>query len=711
SDSAQFVKGVGPFRYKLLNKLGIYTIFDLLTYFPFRYEDRSNIKPISELKIGEYETLKGKVLAMGLIRTKYKKRYLFEMAVADKSATIYAVWFNQPYMRKFFKVGDSVILYGKIEHYGRLMIVNPEYEIVEKEDSQTIHTGRIVPLYRLSADVRQRFLRSTIKRAIEQNIERLDDFIDSSIRERNRLVDLPFALKNIHFPQNLNQQKIARHRLVFDELFLLELILAIRKWKIKVEPKGITHNIDGPLIEKFKKSLPFELTEAQEKVINEIAKDMASDRVMNRLLQGEVGSGKTLACAYSMVVAVQSGYQTVLMCPTEILAEQHFYTLRELMKNLNIRMALITSSLSKKEKLLIKRTAEEGSVDIIVGTHSLIQENLEFKCLSLVVIDEQHKFGVVQRDVLRQKGINPDTLIVSATPIPRTLALTSYGDLDISIIDELPKGRGSVKTYLINEEERMRAYDLIKEKIKEGRQGYIIYPLVDESTSLDLKAAKKMYEKLKREIFSDLRVGLIHGELKREQRDSVMNEFKQHRLDLLVSTTVIEVGIDIPNATFMLIEHAERFGLSQLHQMRGRIARSSLDGICLVLSNLKTEESRERLWAFINTTDGFKIAEEDLRLRGPGEFFGIRQHGFPEFKLANLATDLELLNFARREAFQIIKNDPYLKSSPKLKRELIRRFGDAFTPLEKATDFNRRLSLLKADGGLMPPQAADRSPC
>lgn len=678
SDSAQFVKGVGPIKYKLLNKLGIYTIFDLLNYFPFRYEDRSNIRPISELKIGEYQTLKGKVITMNLIRTKHKKMYIFEMAVGDESTTIYATWFNQPYMRRFFKIGDSVILYGKIERYGKLTVVNPEFEIIEKETSQTIHTGRIVPIYHLRGDIGQRFLRLTINRALQQYIDRIEDLMSISIRQANSLSSLTFALKNIHFPQSLAQQRIARRRLAFDELFLFELLLAVRKWRIKVEPKGITHNIKGPLTEGFLRALPFELTNAQKKVIAEISADMVQDRVMNRLLQGDVGSGKTIVCAYCMAIAVQSNCQAAFMSPTEILAEQHFYNLKNLMDSLNIKIALLVSSLSKEDKDSLKEKIKAGAVDIVVGTHALIQENVEFKRLSLVIIDEQHKFGVIQRDALKQKGINPDTLVVSATPIPRTFALTYYGDMDISIIDELPKERSRVKTYLIDEKERSLAYELLREKTKEGRQGYIIYPLVDESLNLDLKAAKRMYEEFKKEIFPDLRVGLMHGRLKKEERDLVMYEFKQHKLDLLVSTTVIEVGIDIPNATFMLIEHAERFGLSQLHQMRGRIARSAYEATCLIMSNLKTEEARERLWAFINTTDGFKIAEADLKLRGPGEFFGTKQHGFWEFKIADISQDVYLLNSARREAFQIVKNDPYLKANPLLKREITRRFTDVF---------------------------------
>ncbi len=678
SDSAQFVKGVGPIKHKLLNKLGIYTIFDLLNYFPFRYEDRSNIKPIGELRIGESQTLRGEVVKKALIRTKHKKMYIFEMAVTDKSATIYATWFNQPYMHKFFDIGDNVILYGKVERYRRLTVVNPEFEITEKETSQTIHTGRIVPIYHLGGNIGQRFLRSTISRALQQYIDRIEDFMGMPIRQANNLSSLTFALKNIHFPQSLTQQKIAKRRLAFDELFLLELLLAVRKWKLKVEPRGITHSIKGPLTENFARALPFELTQAQKRVIDEISADMAQDKVMNRLLQGDVGSGKTIVCAYCMAIAVQSNCQAAFMSPTEILAEQHFYNLKRLMSNLNIKIALLISGLTKEEKDSLKEKIREGAVDIVVGTHALIEENVEFKRLSLVIIDEQHKFGVVQRDALKQKGINPDTLVVSATPIPRTFALTYYGDMDISVIDELPKGRSRVKTYLIDDKERSLAYELMRKKTKEGRQGYIIYPLVDESLNLDLKAAKKMYEEFKKEILPDLRIGLMHGRLQKQERDLVMDEFKQHKLDLLVSTTVIEVGIDVPNATFMLIEHAERFGLSQLHQMRGRIARSAYEATCLIISNLKTEEAKERLWAFINTTDGFKIAEADLKLRGPGEFFGTKQHGFWEFRIADISQDIDLLNSARREAFQIVKNDPYLKNNSKIKNELTRRFGDAF---------------------------------
>ncbi len=678
SISARYIKGVGPYRYTLLNKLGLFTLYDLLAHFPFRYEDRSNIKPISQLKIGESQTLKGEVLSARVIRTRYKKIRIFEMVVGDGSARIYATWFNQPYMRKFFKVGDSVILYGKIEHNRKLSVINPEFEIIDEDVPDTIHTGRIVPIYHLAADVGQKFLRLTMDRVIRQYISKVEDFIPLVIRRRNTLSNLTSAVKNIHFPKNFKGARAARRRLVFDEFFLFELALAIRKWKIKMESKGIVHNTDGKLTRNFIESLPFNLTDAQRRVMGEISNDMTSSKVMNRLLQGDVGSGKTICFIYSMLVAVQSGHQAVLMSPTEILAQQHFNTIGHLLGTLDVNIVLLVSDIPKKDKDVAKQMIKEGTADIVIGTHALIQENIKFKQLSFIVIDEQHKFGIAQRYLLKQKGINADTLIVSATPIPRTLALTLYGDVDISVIDELPTGRSEVKTHLLYENERERAYELIRQQVSEGRQGYIIYPLVDESDELKLKAAKKMYEKFKNDTFSDLRIGLVHGRLKKEERDFVMNEFKMHKLDILVSTTVIEVGIDISNATFMLIEDAERFGLSQLHQMRGRIARSSYAGLCLVLSNLRTEESKERLNAFKRTNDGFEIAEQDLKIRGPGEFFGLRQHGFPEFKLADITQDLDILKTARQEAFQMIKDDPALAKSRKVKKELLRKFGDIF---------------------------------
>ncbi|MFH0839280.1 MAG: ATP-dependent DNA helicase RecG [Candidatus Omnitrophota bacterium] len=679
-ESAQYVKGVGPHKYTLLNKLGMYTIYDLLTYFPFRYEDRGNIKPISELITGEAQTLKGEVLALRLIKTKYKKMYLFEMAVGDKTATIYATWFNQPYMRRFFKVGDHIILYGKVERYGKLGIINPEFELIEKDDTKTIHAGRIVPIYHMGEGVKGRFLRSIIKKALDQYGAHVEDCTPPFIRNKHHLTGLGVALKDIHFPQNFVVQEAARRRLVFDEFFFFEVSLAVRKWKLKIAPQGIAHSVKGPLTEEFLKTLPFELTDAQKKVLSEITGDMSSAKVMNRLLQGDVGSGKTVVCAYCMIAAIQSGYQAVLMSPTELLAEQHFNTIKEFTKSCNIKIGILVSSLPKKEKESIKEMIQKGTLDIVIGTHALLQENIEFKKLSLIIIDEQHKFGVKQRNLLKQKGVNPDMLVVSATPIPRTLALTLYGDLDISIIDELPKGRNVVKTFVIDESQRTNAYEVIRNEIKEGRQGYVIYPLVEESEVLELKAAKKMLGHFRKEVFPDLRIGLIHGKLNKDQRDRVMNEFKMHSLDLLVSTTVIEVGIDIPNATFMLIEHAERFGLSQLHQMRGRIARSPYEGTCILLANMETDESKARLTALTNTTDGFTIAEEDLKLRGPGDFFGLKQHGFPEFKIANLVSDAALLHCARREAFETVRDDPAFKKNPNLKLELIKRFGDGIKP-------------------------------
>jgi ATP-dependent DNA helicase RecG len=706
--SVQYIKGVGPKRAEFLNRMGLFTVTDVLYNLPRRYEDRSSFTPISKIVIGQHHTLKGKVLTFGLKKTK-KGTSIFQVAVGDNTGVIYAMWFNQPFVKRYFKVGQAIILYGKVDMYDVPVISQPEYEIIDEEEDgeDSAHIGRIVPIYQLTKDISQRFIRSLMKMVIEKYFRFLPDILPTKIRARNRLVDIGFAINNIHFPASNDNLKRAHHRIVFEEFFILQCAIALKRKNLKVET-GLSHKTEGDLIEAFKKSIPFQLTKGQLEAMKQIENDMKNPKPMNRLLEGDVGSGKTVVAAYALVLTVQNGHQGVIMVPTEILAEQHFLNLSKYLVPLGINIALLIHSISDSEKERAKQQIREGQIDIVVGTHALIQEGVEFKSLGLCVIDEQHKFGVTQRDILRKKGLNPDVLIMTATPIPRTLALTVYGDLDISVIKELPPGRKPVTTYWVEDEKRDEVYDFVKEQVKEGRQAYIVYPRIygtDEDSSFVIarslkgdeaiskkeiaslvpaglarndvpKAATEMYERFKNEIFKDLKVGLMHGDLTPDIKDKVMASFKKGDIDILVSTVVIEVGIDIANASLMIIENAERFGLAQLHQLRGRIGRGAYDSYCILLSNPRTEDAKKRLKAITETVDGFAIAEEDLDIRGPGEFFGTKQHGLPEIKFGNIVTDMEIMEQARKEAFEVIKADPALDAHENrlLKENLYNRF-------------------------------------
>jgi ATP-dependent DNA helicase RecG len=510
----------------------------------------------------------------------------------------------------------------------------------------------------------------------------MQDFLSYEIRTRNNLLNLVKSIVNIHFPQNLELQKQAYQRLSFEEFFIFQLPLALRRSRRK-EKEGITHRIDGELIADFIVSLPFELTLAQKKVLEEIKADMASPRPMQRLLQGDVGSGKTVVATIASLIAIQGDYQAALIVPTEILARQHYEKISSqvlVVKNKGkaIKIALLISGRDKKAKEKIYQEIEAGKIDLVIGTHALLEEKVKFKRLGLVVIDEQHKFGVAQRALLPAKGINPDILIMTATPIPRTLAITLYGDLDISVINELPPGRLPIETLLFSRQELQRAYELAREQLRGGYQVYIIYPVIEESYALDIAGAKKMYEELKSKEFKDFRVGLVHGRLKPQEQDEMMARFKNRTIDVMVSTTVLEVGIDIPTATCMLVEHAERFGLSQLHQLRGRVGRGSAKSFCVLVSDSPTSESRQRLEVMVRYCDGFRIAEEDLKIRGPGEFFGSRQHGLSELRIGNPLSQMQLLKKAREEALKLVSNDPHLKNPQNLavKEKLLVRFPE-----------------------------------
>jgi ATP-dependent DNA helicase RecG len=683
--SIRYLKGIGPKKAKKFNKLGINTIEDFLYYFPKRYEDRTKFLNISQLKEGEYQTIKAQVLVAGEKQSWRRRGFkILEVAVGDDTGKIFCVWFNQAYLKDYFKVGTTLILYGRIERYGgRLQMNSPEFEIISGEEAESLSIGRIVSIYSLPEGITQRNYRQIIKSILDEYITKLSDFMPYDIRNRNNLLNLAQSLINIHFPENLQMQKEAYQRLAFEEFFLFQLPLALRKSKKKEKP-GIAHKVDGELVDNFIAGLPFKLTLAQEKVIAEIKSDMANPQPMQRLLQGDVGSGKTVVATIASLMAIQGGYQVAFMVPTEILAKQHLekislqFTMFSSLQLKKIKVGLLTSSLSKNEKDKIYQGIKEGNINLVIGTHALLEEEVQFKNLGLVVIDEQHKFGVGQRALLPQKGLNPDILIMTATPIPRTLAITLYGDLDVSVINELPPGRRAIKTLLFPEEEETQAYNLAKEEIRRGHQVYIIYPVIEESYALDIAGAKKMYEEFKKKEFKEFRLGLIHGRMKQKEQDEIMLKFKEKALDILVSTTVLEVGIDIANATCMMVQYAQRFGLSQLHQLRGRVGRGAEESFCLLISDALTLEAKARLEAMVRYNDGFRIAEEDLKIRGPGEFFGQRQHGLSELKIANPLTQMQLLKRAREEAIRLIQVDPRLglRQNLGLKEKLLQRFPE-----------------------------------
>lgn len=681
----QYLKGIGPKRAKSLNKLGIAAIEDLLYYFPRRYEDRTNFLPIKKLKEGEVQTIKAEVLARGERRSLRRRGFsITEVIAGDETGRIFCVWFNRPYLKDYLKVGLTLILYGKVERYGsRLQINSPEFEIVSGVQDESLNIGRIVPVYSLPEGITQRNFRKVVKQVLDEYLPGVSDFLPYDIRARNNLLNLARGLINIHFPEDPEMQKEAYKRLSFDEFFLFQLPLALRKLK-KKEKLGLAHKVEGKLTAGFVGNLPFRLTKAQEAAINEIKQDMADPHQMQRLLQGDVGSGKTVVANVACMMAIQGEYQAAFIVPTEILARQHYEKITVQVSNAGyrektIKIGLLTGSTNKKEKLKILEEIKQGEIDLLIGTHALLEEPVAFKNLGLVVIDEQHKFGVAQRALLPRKGANPDILIMTATPIPRTLAITLYGDLEVSVINELPPGRLPVKTVLFSEkDDTLEAYHILKEQLGLAHQAYIIYPVIEESYVLDMAGAEKMYAQLKTGALKEFKLGLIHGRLKQGEQDEIMLKFENKELDVLVSTTVLEVGIDIPNATCMIIENAQRFGLAQLHQLRGRVGRGSSESFCILIAHAETDEARQRLSAMVKYSDGFRIAEEDLKIRGPGEFFGERQHGLTELKLANPLTQLQLLKKAREEVIRLIDKDCHLslRQNILLKEELLQRFPE-----------------------------------
>jgi ATP-dependent DNA helicase RecG len=686
--SVQYVRGVGPRKAQLLARLGIHTLEDLFFYFPWRYEDRRNIKKIQELDYGNLETTVGEVVDTRVITTRKKGMKIFELSVTDKTGLLKCKWFNQPYMEKYFKKGQKVILSGVVKgnpslgsDFSRFSgsvgpeMENPVFEHFENED-MLVHTSRIVPVYKATEGISPKQLRTLMFNTVHSYLSSVRDYIPVHILERNHLMPLNRSINEVHFPDKNNDIEMlnrgvseAQRRLIFDEFFLLELGLALMKKK-EISEEGIRFQSDCSLVDTFFDMLPFHLTNAQKQVFEQIKTDMGSPLPMNRLIHGDVGCGKTIIALLSMLVAVDNDYQACLMVPTEILAEQHYVTISKMLGNLDVKVALLTAS-SKTRPV---EEISSGEVQIIIGTHALIQGRLSFKRLGLAVIDEQHKFGVVQRAKIRGKGFNPDILIMTATPIPRTLALTVYGDLDISLIREMPSGRKPITTKVYFPSQKDRLYDFINKELFKGRQVYVVYPLIEGSEKLDLKNAVEGTEAFIK-MFPDRKVGLVHGKIRQEEREKIMSSFKAGDLDILVATTVIEVGVDIPNASLMLIVHAERFGLAQLHQLRGRIGRGNHDSLCLLMAYPPfSEEAKRRLKAMASINDGFKIAEEDLAIRGPGEFFGTKQSGLPDLKIAHIIRDINILEAARKEAFMLAESSTFLHSNQLLRNTLFNRW-------------------------------------
>jgi len=659
----QYVKGVGPKRAKLLKKLGINTF-----YFPKDYENRSDILKIEDLKVGEKQTFRG-YIAGSPREIKTSKVIITKVPVKDGTGAVELVWYNQPYIKNNFKIGEEYIINGKLQFkYGQLIVENP---VLEKSEDFKLNTGRIVPIYGLTEGLTQNAIRKIMFNALHDYVQEVEEFFDEEFLSEKGLMDIKNALININFPQNEAYLEQAKYRFKYQELFLLQMALFLMKRSVK-EKKGI--KFEQADLKPFLMGLPFKLTLAQIKVLKEIIADMNSHKVMNRLVQGDVGSGKTVVAACSMYIAVKNGYQVAMMAPTEILAKQHYYTLKELFRNTDIKIGLLSGSISPSNKKEVLEKIKNGDYDIVVGTHALIEDNVIFNNLGLCITDEQHRFGVRQRALLTQKGENPDVLVMTATPIPRTFALILYGDLDISIIDQLPPGRKKVKTYVISSSVREKAYEFAMKEVKKGRQVYVVCPLIEESDKINAMSAEIVYREIYKDAFKEAKVGLLHGKMADSDKEKVMEEFVNGKIDILVSTTVIEVGVNVPNATVMIVENAERFGLAQLHQLRGRVGRSEFQSYCILISYSNSDIAKKRLGVLAQTSDGFKIAEKDLEIRGPGEFLGLRQHGLPEFKIANIFEDIDVLKRVQKDVEELLEKDPKLENYPKLRSILLNQF-------------------------------------
>lgn len=656
NENIQFVKGIGPKKAEKMARLGIFTVKDALYYFPRQFEDRSRQKKIFQLEEGEKTGVRVKIDRINSVSR--RKFSITEFYVSDDTGKAKLVFFNKAYLRNTFRVGDIVKVFGSVKK--NLGPVTELHNCEIEYDKLDKNTGIIVPVYSLTAGVGNKEVMGMIRNIFESSDISIDEYLPKWLVDKYNLCGVDFAIKNMHFPEKKENVKIAMYRLIFEELLFLQLGLFTVKGNNKVG-KGIRFRRHKDM-DKIEEKLPFKLTRAQQKAYDEIIEDMTSDRIMNRLVQGDVGSGKTVVAQLALANCVLNGYQGAYMAPTEILAKQHMESFKDFFEGTGIRVEVLTGSSTKKEAREILEDLASGQVDILIGTHALIEDRVEFASLGLVITDEQHRFGVNQRGRLTSKSENPDVLVMTATPIPRTLALILYGDLDISIIDELPPGRKPIETLAIEKRKRESYYmSKVRSEIEKGRQVYVVCPLVEESETLDLKSASEVYDELRYDFFKDLRVGLLHGKMKASEKDQVMEAFKNHELDILVSTTVIEVGVNVPNASLMIIENAERFGLAQLHQLRGRVGRGSEKSYCTLIYGSKTEICRHRMAIMEETNDGFKISEKDLELRGPGDFFGTRQHGLPELRVANLFKHMKILRLVQKEAREIYAQDPALR--------------------------------------------------
>src|SRR5450755_3501087 len=699
STPVQYVKGVGPRIGEILAAKGIYTVGDLLHYLPFRYEDRLNPRGISELRAGEMATVVGEVRNSGLFRT--RKMPIFQLTVGQGRARLRCLFFHATYLQDKFTPGQMIALYGKVEEDERsheLQIIQPQFEILgdptdsgengaEKKAAESLEIGRIVPIYEAIGRLTPRWFRRAIRTALDNLTPDLPDPIPAAVRANLGLISPRAALWNVHWPEpgesfdNLQSSRTPAHiRMIFDELFFVELGMELKRRQQKAQT-GIAFRLDDRVRAAIKKILPFHPTAAQKRVLKEIAADMEKPYPMRRLLQGDVGSGKTIVGFEAAIIAIENGCQVALMAPTEILAQQHYFSARRILENAGYRIVLLTGSLEADRKREVRRHIAQGNAQLIIGTHALLEEKVEFAKPGLVIVDEQHRFGVLQRLKLMKKSgegsdnnnlAEPDVLVMTATPIPRTLALTLYGDLDLSVLDELPPGRTPIATHCVADDQSPKVWEFVRKQVAAGHQAYVVYPVIAENEESELKAAIKMYRELSGKIFADLKVGLLHGRLDAELKEQVMRMFQRGELQILVATTVIEVGVDVPNATVMVIEHAERFGLAQLHQLRGRIGRGAAKSYCILMTGGKiSEEGQRRLDAMVKTNDGFQIAELDLELRGPGEFFGTRQAGMPSFRVANIIRDAQLLEAAKHEAAAVIAGPNAEISAEEISRALV----------------------------------------
>jgi ATP-dependent DNA helicase RecG len=673
----QYLKGVGPERAELLNKLELHTAADVLFYFPRDYQDFTDEREISRLEEGKLQTVRGVVDDIE-VRVSQSGKTVLGVLIRSGTDYLRALWFNQPFMREKFSYGQKVAVSGKPKYEGLVwQMHHPRVDMLAQDDDEP--AGKILPVYPLTEGLQQWQLRKIVRGALENYAEALDEVFPAEYLDAHRLWPIKKALPQIHFPDDRESLEHARRRFVYQELFVLQLALAVKRRQQHELRRAPALQATAKIDARIRRLFPFELTAGQRQAIEEIASDMAGPMPMNRLLQGEVGSGKTVVAVYAMLLAVAYGYQAVLMAPTEVLARQHALTLDKLLTASRVRRGQLTGGLTGAQRKELLQRIAAGEVDIVVGTQAVIQEDVSFAKLGLVVIDEQHKFGVRQRAILKYAGPDPHYLVMTATPIPRTIALTLFGDLDASTLRDCPPGRQKVHTYLANEDKREKWWDFFRNKLREGRQGYVITPLVEESEQTAAASLDAVFEGLSNGPLADFRLGLIHGRMTAAEKDAAMADFRRGEIQALVSTSVVEVGVDVPNATLMTIESGERFGLAQLHQLRGRISRGKFPGFCCVFGDPQTPESIERLKAFVSSTDGFKLAETDFQLRGPGEFFGARQHGLPPLMIADLLSDSELLDEARRDAQELIAADPgmSLEKHSKLRAQTLHRYGKA----------------------------------